>query len=58
MVEIDQDYERDAMASCGDNFRHSFVGFMQWHNPMELNSRQVCLSSVLHELFEVVLRLM
>ncbi|RXW18376.1 hypothetical protein EST38_g7477 [Candolleomyces aberdarensis] len=40
MVEIDQDYEREAMAWCGDNFRHSFAEFMQWHNPMELNSRQ------------------
>lgn len=43
MVEIDQDYEREAMAWCSDNFRHSFVDFMQWHNPMELNSRQVCM---------------
>lgn len=43
MVEISLDYERVPQNWCGDQFRLTFTEFMEWHNPMSLNSKQVCL---------------
>lgn len=49
LVETNEDYERKPVSKLGDKFRQSFDDFLNWHNPMELNSDQV---SCLHRVSE------
>lgn len=42
LVEVNEDYERVGAEWCGDKWRMSFGEIMDWHNPFELNSAQVC----------------
>ena len=47
MMETNQDFERVPQTWCGDQFRPSFIEFMEWHNPMGLNSKQVTFLSII-----------
>ena len=49
LVETNEDYERKPVSKLGDKLRQSFDDFLNWHNPMELNSDQV---SCLHRVSE------
>lgn len=49
LVEVNEDYERRARLTEGDNKRKSFLEIIDWHNPMDRNKEQVCsLLSVYH----------
>ncbi|KAK7043739.1 hypothetical protein VNI00_008351 [Paramarasmius palmivorus] len=39
-MEVNEDYERKTISELGDNFRWSLGQFLNWHNPLELNSNQ------------------
>lgn len=41
MIETNQNYERMAKNEDGDQFRISLNDFINWHNPLHLNSHQV-----------------
>jgi RNA dependent RNA polymerase len=41
MVETDENYDRMSQDWCADGERLSFPQFMEWHNPLRYNSRQV-----------------
>lgn len=43
MVETNEDVFRKSQAWCDDNHRQSFSEFINWHNPLEHNSNQVCI---------------
>ena len=42
MVEVNEDYERQAWLKEGDNKRKTFQEIIDWHNPMGRNMKQVC----------------
>jgi RNA dependent RNA polymerase len=42
MIETNEDYERQPGSWCGDEHRRSFADVVNWHNPLKLNSNQVC----------------
>lgn len=41
LVEVNEDFERRPVASLGDGARLSWNTFIKWHNPLELNAKQV-----------------
>ena len=41
LAEINEDFQRSPVAALGDGTRLSWEDFIQWHNPLKLNSRQV-----------------
>jgi hypothetical protein len=41
MVETDESYERVRDSTCGDQYRKSFEEFINWHNPIHRNRKQV-----------------
>jgi len=42
LVEVREDYERQAQLKEGDNKRRTFWEIIDWHNPMNRNEKQVC----------------
>lgn len=42
LVEVKEDYERQAQQKEGDNKRKAFQEIIDWHNPMGRNGKQVC----------------
>lgn len=40
-VETDEDYEREADRTDGDQYRMSLEALARWYNPMDLNQKQV-----------------
>jgi RNA-dependent RNA polymerase len=42
LVEVREDYERQAQLKEGDNKRKTFWEIINWHNPMDRNKKQVC----------------
>lgn len=42
LVEVREDYERQAQLGEGDNKRKTFWEIINWHNPMSRNEKQVC----------------
>ncbi len=43
-MEINEDYERAVQVGEGDHYRLSLDEFVRWHNPMDLNAKQVRVS--------------
>ncbi|KAG8979723.1 hypothetical protein FRB94_010185 [Tulasnella sp. JGI-2019a] len=41
LIETNENFGRRSVANMGDSRRMSFVDFIQWFNPMSLNSRQL-----------------
>jgi RNA-dependent RNA polymerase len=41
LIETNEDFERSARQTCGDQYRISFSDFIKWHNPLERNFLQV-----------------
>jgi RNA-dependent RNA polymerase len=41
MVEVNEGFERPALNQHGDQFRLSYGELVEWHNPLDLNSKQV-----------------
>ena len=41
LVEVNEDFERYPKVSEGDHRRLTLQEFVQWHNPIELNRKQV-----------------
>ena len=39
-IEVNQDYGRKPNAKLGDNYRWSYEQFVEWMNPIKLNSKQ------------------
>jgi hypothetical protein len=46
LMETDLNYERTTDEAFGDQYRISFAAFINWHNPLHLNSHQVLCSFV------------
>lgn len=42
LVEVREDYGRQAQLREGDDKRKSFWEIVNWHNPMKRNVKQVC----------------
>lgn len=42
LVEVREDYQRQAQLKEGDNKRRTFWEIVNWHNPMKRNVKQVC----------------
>lgn len=42
LLEVNKDFERTPRVSEGDHHRVSYGEFLTWHNPIALNSNQVC----------------
>jgi RNA-dependent RNA polymerase len=47
LMETDQNYERCADMEEGDQHRISLTSFVDWHNPLDLNYKQVMVSKFL-----------
>ena len=43
LMETDEDYERLGDMREGDQYRMSLAAFVSWHNPLDLNHKQVML---------------
>jgi len=50
LVEVREEYERQAQRKEGDNKRKTFWEIVNWHNPMTKNGKQVCCTCG-HEVF-------
>lgn len=46
LVEINEDFGRTRQNTAGDQHRMSYGAILEWHNPFELNSDQVCCTSL------------
>lgn len=42
MMQSNEDFERKPQKWCGDFHRMSLASFIAWHNPLDLNFKQVC----------------
>lgn len=47
LIEINEDYQRLTQHWAGDQFRISYSQFVEWHNPIKFNSKQVRFSYLL-----------
>lgn len=47
LIEVNEDFDRSAKISEGDHRRLSLQEFVRWHNPIELNNKQVGYMSVM-----------
>lgn len=52
LVETNEEWDgRKPTYWCGDQYRKSFAEIVAWHNPLDLNNKQVMWTNLLHELY-------